>query len=405
MDRENEDLGKALGVEGYGTSSAQLFQAIMEQSPDHIYIKDMRSRFIAVSRKMAEHFGLASPNEAVGKTDADFFSEEHASQALRDEKEILRTGKPILGKEEKETWEDGHITWVSTTKAPICLSSGKIVGLIGISRNVTAEHEAREAVAESEQQLRVWEERISRDLKSASHVQKAFIPGKIPELAGVDVALKMEPMDEVGGDVITFPWKDSRSLLFFLGDVTGHGVTAALFTLLVKYLTDQRGVEFNGNLKHFLETLNEGLVGRIPDGFVAGLCGHIGPAEKGDGSYVFTASNAGHREFIHYHADSCEAELRKLPLGNVLGLPLDAGSEDTDYIVHPGDRLLFFTDGIVEMQDAKGEEFGYGRVAKSLEGLANLPGERAIEAMISQAKVFGGNRKATDDVSLLLLTF
>ncbi|WOO39404.1 SpoIIE family protein phosphatase [Rubellicoccus peritrichatus] len=405
MDKENEELGKVFGVEGYGASGAQLFHAIMEQSPDHIYIKDMQSRFIAVSRKMANHFGLDSMDDAVGKTDADFFSEEHATQALMDEQEILRTGKPMLGKEEKETWEDGHVTWVSTTKAPICLNSGKIVGLIGISRNVTAEHEAREAVARSEQKLRVWEERISRDLRSASHVQKVFIPGDIPDFPGVDVALKLEPMDEVGGDIITFPESPPHGLLFFLGDVTGHGVTAALFTLLVKYLTDQRGGEFNGNLKHFLECLNEGLVGRIPDGFVAGLCGQITKSEKRDGSFVFTASNAGHREFIHYHADSCSAELVHLPLGNVLGLPLDAGSEDASYSIKPGDRLLFFTDGIVEMQNENGEEFGYLRVAKTLEGLANLPGKQAIDSIVAQSRAFSGNRKATDDVSLLLLSF
>lgn len=119
----------------------ELFHALMDHLPEKIYFKDRNSRFVRINRVMAEFFGLKTPAEAVGKSDRDFFSEEHASQALEDEKRILETGLPIAGKEEKETWPDGHETWACTTKAPLLDRDGKIVGTFGISSDITREKE------------------------------------------------------------------------------------------------------------------------------------------------------------------------------------------------------------------------------------------------------------------------
>ncbi|MBN2005659.1 MAG: PAS domain-containing protein [Anaerolineae bacterium] len=122
---------RALGYEQY------LTQALLNTVPDHIYFKDLQSRFIRISKSQAERFGLDDPSGALGKTDFDFFSEEHASQAYRDEQEIIRTGRPIVGVEEKETWPNGIATWVSSTKMPLMDENGEIMGIFGISRDIT----------------------------------------------------------------------------------------------------------------------------------------------------------------------------------------------------------------------------------------------------------------------------
>ena len=93
-----------------------LLQALLNNIPDHIYFKDTESRFIQISPSHAKSFGLKSPEEAIGKTDFDFFAHEHAIKALTEEKEIMRTGLGLIGKEEKETWPDGSVCLLYTSR-------------------------------------------------------------------------------------------------------------------------------------------------------------------------------------------------------------------------------------------------------------------------------------------------
>jgi PAS domain S-box-containing protein len=123
-----------------------LLRALMDTIPDHIYFKDTDSRFIRVSKAQAEWLGLSDPAQAVGKTDFDFFSEEHAQQAYADEQEIVRTGQPLINVEEKETWPDGRVTWGSTTKMPMRDEEGQIIGTFGVTRDITEHRRAEEKI-------------------------------------------------------------------------------------------------------------------------------------------------------------------------------------------------------------------------------------------------------------------
>ena len=115
-----------------------LLEAFLEHIPDGLAdFKDRESRFVRVSRSLANRFGLGNPAEAIHKSDFDMFDDEHAKQAFADEQEIIRTGQPIVEKEEKETWPDGHQSWVLTTKLPLLNQQGKIIGTMGISRDIT----------------------------------------------------------------------------------------------------------------------------------------------------------------------------------------------------------------------------------------------------------------------------
>jgi two-component system cell cycle sensor histidine kinase/response regulator CckA len=106
-----------------------LLRGLMTSIPDNIYFKDRLGRFIRMNASMARWFGLSDPRDGEGKTDADFFSEEHARQAFADEQRVMATGEPLEGLEEKETWPDGRVTWVSTTKAPIRDARGEVIGI------------------------------------------------------------------------------------------------------------------------------------------------------------------------------------------------------------------------------------------------------------------------------------
>jgi len=126
-----------------------LLRTLMDNIPDMIYFKDVESRFTQVNPALAQHLGMSNSEEAVNKSDFDFFSEEHARKAYEDEQTIIRSGEPMIGMEEKETWSGGKEGWVSTTKMPLRNLDGQIVGTFGVSRDISkgkqTEKELKEA--------------------------------------------------------------------------------------------------------------------------------------------------------------------------------------------------------------------------------------------------------------------
>ncbi len=139
---------RSSGPENNITSDSYLLHALLETTPNAIYFKDIQSRFIRVSHAMARKDGMDNPANFIGKTDFDRFTAEHAQPAYEAERHIIRTGEPVIDLEEKETWTNGHVTWVSTTKFPLRNAAGNIIGTFGISRDITknklAEQELRE---------------------------------------------------------------------------------------------------------------------------------------------------------------------------------------------------------------------------------------------------------------------
>ena len=109
----------------------------MESSPDTIYFKDNSSRFIRVNKAQAEVLGLNSPEDAVGKSDFDFFAPEHAQEAFEDERCIIESRKLVVDKIERIRRGDGTYRWVSATKVPMMNERGEVIGLAGISRDIT----------------------------------------------------------------------------------------------------------------------------------------------------------------------------------------------------------------------------------------------------------------------------
>lgn len=136
-----------------------LVAAFLENVPDHIYFKDRESRFIIASASQMRALSCHSVADLRGRTDFDFFNLDHAMRAFEDEQRIIRTGQPMIGKLENETWPNGNVTWVLTSKLPLRDEQGEIIGTFGISKDVTKEKETEFAL-----------ERAQRDLVDASRL-------------------------------------------------------------------------------------------------------------------------------------------------------------------------------------------------------------------------------------------
>src|SRR5664280_1569839 len=113
-----------------------------------VYFKDLQSRFLLVSAgwDVTVPVGHAL-EEIIGKTDFDFYSQEHAAAAFEDEQQIIRNGESIVGKLERETFHDRADAWASTSKMPLRNKRGQIIGTFGITRDVTAQIKAENALA------------------------------------------------------------------------------------------------------------------------------------------------------------------------------------------------------------------------------------------------------------------
>ena len=136
------------------TEASGLLEALLDNSPDLIYFKDRDSRFVRFSKACMTGFGLTKPEELRGKSDYDFYADGFAQPVHSEEQDIIRTGQPIIGKLEKVNYADGRVAWVLTTKMPWRDGTGAIVGIFGISKDVTSLKETEEILAYERDQLR-----------------------------------------------------------------------------------------------------------------------------------------------------------------------------------------------------------------------------------------------------------
>ncbi len=162
-----------------------LLQALMDNVPDAIYFKDVNSRFSRVNRAQAIYLGVESPEEAIGKTDFDFLTPEHAEDASKDEHEIIKRGQPLIGKVEKSERINGHFQWVSTTKVPIKDPQDRVIGLVGISRDITELKRMEDELKRYSENL---EELVRQKTEKLKESERLAAIGETAAMVGHDLA-------------------------------------------------------------------------------------------------------------------------------------------------------------------------------------------------------------------------
>jgi PAS domain S-box-containing protein len=161
------DTGSVIGTTGFERNitdnietlnslrkERDLLQSLMDNIPDSIYFKDINSHFIRINKAQSQHFGLSKPEDAIGKSDKDFFDKIKASSKLKDEELILNTGIPLISIEEKVNYGKKEL-WISSTKSPIKDEKGNVTGLVGISRDISAQKEIMQKLNEERDFLQV----------------------------------------------------------------------------------------------------------------------------------------------------------------------------------------------------------------------------------------------------------
>lgn len=147
-----QDIGERVQAEARLKEERDLMQALMDNIPDTIYFKDLKGRFIRINYAQARALGVSSPEDATGKTDFDFFDQEHAEKARKDEQRLFETGDDMINEQEHILTANGW-RWFSVSKVPLYDSEGNLTGLAGVSRDLTAFKHMEQALRNSEKDL------------------------------------------------------------------------------------------------------------------------------------------------------------------------------------------------------------------------------------------------------------
>ncbi len=192
-----------------------LLRTMMRNLPDLIYFKDKDSRFTRVSDAMAEFFGVDSPEALIGKTDSDFFPKEFAGEARADEVKLMESGKALVGKEEAEHTADGKEIWLSATKLPLRDDSGEVIGMFGLSRDITPQKQAAEVMEVAKMAAEEANRSKSEFLANMSHEIRTPMNGIIG-MTELLLATKLKKQQREYVDLIS---QSSQSLLTIITDI------------------------------------------------------------------------------------------------------------------------------------------------------------------------------------------
>ncbi len=268
-------------------------------------------------------------------------------------------------------------------------------------------------LAERNRELEKINERMRRDLEAAARIQQSLLPTQLPEVEGIGFAWKYEPCDELAGDTLNIFNLDEKHIGLYLLDVSGHGVPAALLSVnLSRILTPNPGQ--SDLLKR--PCPDQPGYCLVPPEEVANQLNQRFPLDSNTEQYftiqyaqldveqkLLTYISAGHPPMIHLKADgSAEIlQVRSLPIGFLVGV--DKVYDEKRLPLQPGERLYFYSDGIIEAADPRNEQFGVERLRESLNRARNLPLGESLEEVCRELETWTDGRGCNDDVSLLAL--
>jgi serine phosphatase RsbU (regulator of sigma subunit)/predicted ester cyclase len=248
------------------------------------------------------------------------------------------------------------------------------------------------------EQERIERERVDQELRVARRIQQASLPNEVPELEGWQISPYYQPAREVGGDFYDFHPLSEGRLGLVVGDATGKGVPAALVmstTCGMLQAISQALDSSSSSPGEVLERVNETLVTRIPSNMFVTCFYAILDPKSGSLSYA----NAGHDlPYLHRGGDCEELRARGMPLGLMPGMRYEEKEIELDV----GEGVFFYSDGLVEAHDPKGEMFGFPRLR---ELIAEHGEERALGNFLLEElySFVGEGWEQEDDITILTL--
>ncbi len=248
------------------------------------------------------------------------------------------------------------------------------------------------------ERIRSNEVRLEKEIRFAQRVQAGLLPVELPKkMKHVDVAARLEPARGLGGDFYDFLAPEPNSLVVAVGDVSGKGVAAALYSAFAGELVRSRTFRRRYAPERFtpagvLLSSNTILYERQLEEYYCTLCYALFDLKK----RVVTIANSGLPYPVRCSADGiAQVEIPGVPLG------LFAGSsyEEISFDLVPGDVYVFCSDGVYDAVDGRGREFGYDRLIQVVADRRQQPAREIVDAIFNAVKEFRGETAPNDDIT------
>ncbi len=245
-------------------------------------------------------------------------------------------------------------------------------------------------------QLAVDKGRIERELQLAREVQSSLLPRGTPDLPGWDLAAQWQPAREVAGDFYDFIPVGAGRLGLVIADVSDKGMPAALFMALSRSIV-RASVAQSPSPAECIAQANRLICADSANSMFVTLFYAQLDTASGECLYV----NAGHNPPLLYRA--ADRKFLELPrTGLVLGIDDASKFEQRVAVIQPGDMLLLYTDGVTDVIDAQGHEFGVNRLLRVLEEHCDAPAGRIVSALVQAVAAFAGSSVPFDDITLVV---
>jgi serine phosphatase RsbU (regulator of sigma subunit) len=246
---------------------------------------------------------------------------------------------------------------------------------------------------------------INKELQIANQIQSSILPREVPRLAGLEIVARYVPMSAVAGDFYDFLLVDDRRIGILVADVTGHGVPAALIASMLKVAFAAQTAHAEDPAK-VLTGLNRALCGKFEEHFVTAAYVFVDLD-----LFVLRYAGAGHPPLLFAPRTTSlgrVSQSREIEAnGLLLGLFPDATYSSIEIPLDAGDRVLLFTDGILEAMNSAREEFGKSRLKNFLAASSSSASQLADTLLLELRRWSGAEAQRThdDDITLLVLDF
>jgi len=373
---------------------AQLSYAV-EQSPSSVIITDTQGNIEYVNPKFSLLTGY-SVEEVIGRNPRILKSGEQDDEYYKILWDTILEGDVWRGEFHNKK-KNGELYWEYASISGIKNENNEIYRFLAVKEDITERKKAEEALRVSEEDLRKKNSFMEREILYAQTITRRFLPEEPPSSSFIKADYRYMPLDAIGGDYFTFFNLSDNAFSVFLGDVSGHGVSAALFLALVKSVTDKLTLNYGLEPGRYIEEVNKELSSNMASYFITGIYCLFQPIDSGV-RLIF--AKGGHPPPIVHKKDSDVSQLLQTK-GKPLGLFSDELFETYEIDLEKGDRVFLYTDGINETMDHSQSMLHYDGLLSLVSAGKNVTLDKSLDAIIDGVHDHRGIVPIDDDIVLI----